>query len=104
VKREVIAKEICDLIYRYYSDDIDCIYGFGSFFRSPDYNDIDLIAVSSKKEKDELKIYKRLLEDLGLMAIKFQTKFDLTYLKSSEFEYAPILERDGLIEIYKTKI
>lgn len=104
MKREIITKEISDLIYRHYSDEIACIYGFGSFFRSPDFNDIDLIAVSSKNEKDELEIYRRLLQDLDLMATKFQTKFDLTYLKFSEFEYAPILERGALIEIYKAKI
>lgn len=95
-----IINEINQIISEKYLTDVLAVYGFGSYFRSTSYSDIDLIVVSTDKTKDELSVYQQLLDDLGGIAKKYSVLLDLTYLKYSEFSDAPILEKDSLVEIY----
>ncbi|NOR44545.1 MAG: hypothetical protein GQ534_03080 [Candidatus Delongbacteria bacterium] len=98
-----MLNEIRSMIVLNYIEDIQAIYGFGSYFRSERYSDVDLVVVSSKKVKDELSLYLRLHNQLKVIVENHSVILDLTYLKYGEFNKAPILEKGQLVTIFENK-
>jgi predicted nucleotidyltransferase len=78
--------------------DIYGVYGFGSFFRSDRYNDIDILIVASPVCEDTLSLF--YLAKERLQEIDQSIDIDITLLTYSEFLTKPLLEMDSLTEIY----
>jgi predicted nucleotidyltransferase len=81
------------------NDDIVSIYGFGSFFRNEEYNDVDIIAVTSSPIEKLLDVHRKSCADLGRIQQMFGIKIDFTLLTESEFKNAPLRDRHELIEL-----
>ena len=79
--------------------DIYGVYGFGSFFRGDQYNDIDILIVASSVCKDTLSLFYLLKERLEEI-IDESINIDIILLTYSEFLTKPLLEMDSLTEIY----
>ena len=82
-------------------DSIEAVYGFGSFFRSIAYNDIDILLVFGKQCQDCLDVYYKFKSSIDLLSSKIGIKFDLTPLTQSEFISHPLIENNSLILLYK---
>jgi predicted nucleotidyltransferase len=78
--------------------DIYGVYGFGSFFRGDQYNDIDILIVASPVCEDTLSLF--YLAKERLQEIDQSVDIDITLLTYSEFLTKPLLEMDSLTEIY----
>jgi predicted nucleotidyltransferase len=78
--------------------DIYGVYGFGSFFRGDQYNDIDILIVASPICEDTLSLF--YLAKERLQEIDQSIDIDITLLTYSEFLAKPLLEMDSLTEIY----
>jgi predicted nucleotidyltransferase len=78
--------------------DIYGVYGFGSFFRGDQYNDIDILIVASPVCEDTLSLF--YLAKERLQEIDQSIDIDITLLTYSEFLAKPLLEMDSLTEIY----
>jgi predicted nucleotidyltransferase len=78
--------------------DIYGVYGFGSFFRGDQYNDIDILIVASPVCEDTLSLFYLLKERLE--EIDKSIDIDIILLTYSEFLTKPLLEMDSLTEIY----
>ena len=74
------------------------VYGFGSFFRSEHYNDVDILVVTSPDCKDTLSIF--YLINKKLQRIDENLEIDLTLLTYDEFIEKPLIEIDALTLIY----
>jgi predicted nucleotidyltransferase len=81
------------------NDDIISIFGFGSFFRNEEYNDIDIIAVTSSPVDKLLDVHRKCCADLGRVQQMFGIKVDFTLLTEGEFKDAPLLDHHKLIEL-----
>ena len=79
--------------------DIYGVYGFGSFFRGDQYNDIDILIVASSVCKDTLSLFYLLKERLEEI-IDESINIDIILLTYCEFLTKPLLEMDSLTEIY----
>ena len=80
--------------------DVDALYGFGSFFRASEYNDIDLVVVISCCRHEQLRIYEEIIKICGPLAKRIGLRFDITPLTQSEFAEEPLREMKSLIPIY----
>ena len=78
--------------------DIYGAYGFGSFFRGEQYNDIDILIVASPECRDSLSLF-YLVKD-QLQKTDKNLDIDLTLLTYSEFLTKPLFECNSLTEIY----
>ncbi|WP_407701663.1 hypothetical protein [Thiomicrorhabdus heinhorstiae] len=80
------------------------VYGFGSFFRCSEFNDIDLLFVSSRSSLNPLDDYYSVKSLMSSLSIEFDIPIDITFLTHAEFEKKPLLESDILVPIieYKT--
>lgn len=75
------------------------VFGFGSFFRSHVYNDIDILIVVNddcKLPLEEFYVVKSVLDDIEK---KYNVVIDITYLSYTEYSRKPLLESDFLIDI-----
>jgi predicted nucleotidyltransferase len=82
--------------------DIAGIYGFGSFFRSHDYNDVDLLVIATRDCENSLATYYRLQDSLAILGAKFGVHFDMTFLTSREYHEAPLREKHRLVPLFVT--
>jgi predicted nucleotidyltransferase len=78
--------------------DIYGVYGFGSFFRGDQYNDIDILIVASPVCRDTLSLF--YLAKERLQKADKSLDIDITLLTYTEFLAKPLLEIDSLTEIY----
>ena len=83
--------------------DIFGVYGFGSFFRSQEYKDIDLLLVSKNNSLSPLNTYYCAKPKLDELSKKIGVEIDITFLTYSEYLGKPLLEMDNLVTIYKNK-
>jgi predicted nucleotidyltransferase len=80
------------------SHNIYGVYGFGSFFRDDQYNDVDILIVASPECRDTLSLFYSVREQLQI--VDENLNIDLTLLTYSEFLTKPLLESNSLTEIY----
>jgi predicted nucleotidyltransferase len=79
------------------------VFGFGSFFRSNNFNDVDLLVVVHDLCDWPLKEFyeiKALLDEIGA---KFDVPIDITYLSYTEYTRKPLRESDCLVPIVGNK-
>ncbi|WP_153115032.1 hypothetical protein [Rhodocyclus tenuis] len=81
--------------------EIKAIYGFGSFFRSQHYNDIDILVVASPLCEDCLSTYYEFRSKIASLGLQLGVVFDITFLTAQEFDERPLLEMDKLVEIFR---
>jgi len=79
---------------------VDALYGFGSFFRASEYNDIDLVVVISCCRHEQLRIYEEIKKACGPISKRIGVWFDITPLTPSEFAEEPLREMKSLVPIY----
>lgn len=79
------------------------VYGFGSFFRNTNFNDIDLLLMSGKMSPSPLEDYYAAKRKLDLLSQRLGIEFDITFLTYSEFLKKPLLEMDNLVSIIINK-
>ena len=81
--------------------EVNAVYGFGSFFRSQRYSDIDIIAVASPSCEDYLGTYYAFRTKIESIGVRLSVIFDITFLTAREFEERPLLEMDRLVEVFR---
>lgn len=79
--------------------DLYGVFGFGSFFRSDEYNDIDILLVSMPDANSPLDTYLEAKRSLDMLSNKIEVQIDITFLTYSEFLSKPLLEHDNLYEV-----
>lgn len=82
--------------------EIEEVYGFGSFFRSPNPHDCDLLVIVKSQQKNG-SIHKKLHQLFSSLEKNLNVPIDLVILTSNEFVTMPLMERDCLILIYNKK-
>lgn len=86
-------------------NDIYGVYGFGSFFRRAEFNDVDLLLVTAEQCEDSLQAYHHFTEYLRAIANKHNITFDVTPLTYTEYiSNPPLKEIDQLYELYKAAL
>lgn len=81
-------------------NDVSRVYGFGSFFRGEEYNDIDILIVWNYGINDILESYYELEPALTNLGMIFGQEIHTLYFTSTEFESKPLRDWNQLIEIY----
>lgn len=79
------------------------VFGFGSFFRSKIFNDVDLLVVVNDTCEFPLKEFYEVKEILDEIGLKFDLPIDITYLSYTEYARKPLRESDCLVPIVKNK-
>ena len=97
-----IKKEIQSIHSKHH--DLLEVYGFGSFFRSKNANDCDLLLVVNNECKDLGRLHADLSKSFLLLSDKLSTLFDLTILTEREHQRKPLREHDILIPISKNDL
>lgn len=82
-------------------NDLWGVYGFGSFFRGGEYNDIDILLVSTRDANSPLSTYKSCRETLKQLSKKWNVEIDITFLTYGEHIQKPLREHDSLFEIWR---
>ncbi len=80
------------------------IFGFGSFFRCDNFNDVDVLVVVNDDCEYPLKFFydvKNVLDEIGLI---FGVPIDITYLSYTEYSRKPLRESDSLVPISNEKL
>lgn len=85
-------------------NEINAIYGFGSFFRNHLYNDIDLLIVADKNCLELLKWYRYSKVKINTIFSEFNATSDITFLTFNEFQEKPLLEMDNLVLLYQKNL
>ena len=75
------------------------IFGFGSFFRTDNPSDCDLLLVIKDDTQDLGKLHKELSLEFLNLGKKISVDFDLTILTESEHARKPLMEHNKLITI-----
>ncbi len=81
-------------------DAIAAIYGFGSFFRGEEYNDVDLLVVASAGCRDLLALYYTVRSRLMILGKALGFSPHLTFLTAREFEERPLREMNRLVKLW----
>ncbi|AWF80357.1 hypothetical protein BTJ40_05775 [Microbulbifer sp. A4B17] len=79
--------------------DIFGVFGFGSFFRSNNFNDIDILVVVDDRCDAPLKVFYDVKNTLDKIGLEYDIPIDITYLSYTEYLRKPLLESDNLIPI-----
>ncbi len=82
-------------------NDLYGVFGFGSFFRNIEYNDIDLLLVSMPNALSPLCVYQDARKSLELVSRKINIDIDITFLTYSEHLGKPLLEHNRLVKIWE---
>lgn len=81
------------------SPDLVSIYGFGSFFRTENPSDCDLMLVVKDDTQDLGKLHKELSRNFFNLGEELSISFDLTILTEREHARKPLREHNNLISI-----
>lgn len=79
--------------------DLVSIFGFGSFFRSDNPFDCDLLLVVKDGTQDLGKLHEELSMDFFNLGQEISIQFDLTILTEREHSRKPLIEHNNLIVI-----
>ena len=74
-------------------------FGFGSFFRSDDGADCDLLLVLDDKSTERGRLHARLSAVFCRLTQELGVEFDLTILTESEHRAEPLLEHKRPVEL-----
>jgi predicted nucleotidyltransferase len=77
-------------------DEIVGIWGFGSFFRSNNFNDVDILVIVECKNVELLNVTKIIFQTV---ARELRCSLDVTILTQREFEEQPLREMDQLVHL-----
>lgn len=83
--------------------DLFSVFGFGSFFRSASYNDIDILVVVNDNCNLPLQEFYIVKNILSKIEIEYNVLIDITYLSYTEYARKHLLESDSLIDIIAAK-
>lgn len=98
ITRSQIEAQLRDLMREL--ENVDALYGFGSFFRSTEYNDIDLVVVISCSRHEQVRAYEEIIEACAPLSRRIGARFDITPLTPTEFVEKPLYEMQNLVPIY----
>ena len=103
INKQRIKNEIQSALHT--DTELFAVFGFGSFFRSLVFNDIDILIVASEEAKCLLSTYQKVNKKLECLSKIINIKIDLTFLTYSEFTEKPLLEHDSLVRLlpYQTR-
>ncbi len=76
------------------------VFGFGSFFRSEQYDDVDVLVVAKDGLKDGIKEYDESQAVLDEVGKKNNLPIEMIFLTFEEYESKPLREMDSLTKIY----
>jgi len=79
------------------------VYGFGSYFRSANANDCDILLVVRNNSSDLGRLHFDLSQCFYQLGEKLSVRFDLTILTEQENARKPLLEHDILVPLYTKK-
>lgn len=83
------------------TNDVEAVYGFGSFFRANVYSDIDLLVVATDECTDHLTTYYQIRGHAEEVGRRLGIPIDITFLTAIEFQSRPLLEMDMLVALFK---
>lgn len=83
--------------------EIRFVYGFGSAFRSANYNDVDLLVVFEADNSGAFSDYLVFLKKVSGLSKSFGISIDVTALTVSEAATAPLRESDRLVPLYERR-
>jgi predicted nucleotidyltransferase len=97
----ITIKKIKTEIQSIISDKIDvhAVYGFGSFFRSEDSQDIDILFVVRASCNEPLKVFYEIQKSLLVLEKSLGIKFDLLVLTEEEFRERPLRDMDSIVKL-----
>lgn len=79
---------------------VTAAFGFGSFFRAEQYNDVDVLLVVDTNIDELLQITKALRSDFQSLGRSLDIIFDLKIFTSGEFLGRPLQDMASLYPIY----
>lgn len=77
------------------------VWGFGSFFRSEPFNDVDIVMVLHCSRELLVGLVKDVKRKLAKLEDEIGVKFDVLILTPDEFESRPLRDMDQLAHIYQ---
>lgn len=77
------------------------VYGFGSFFRSNTFNDIDIAIVTDSNEADLLHTHRSVAKTIEGISQEVGSKIDFLLFTKEEFDQKPLLESGSMILIFQ---
>lgn len=77
------------------------VYGFGSFFRSNTFNDIDIAIVTNSTKDNLLETYYSTEKIMEKVSLNIGIKIDFLLFTKEEFEQKPLLESDRMTTILR---
>ncbi|MFJ3050768.1 nucleotidyltransferase domain-containing protein [Pseudomonas nitroreducens] len=79
---------------------IDAVFGFGSFFRSEKYNDIDLAIIINCPREQQLENLNKIIDTSRSLSKEINIPIDITPFTRAEFAENPLREMSSLVTIY----
>ena len=80
--------------------DVLSVFGFGSYFRSLPFNDVDILVVLKPECISSLEVYYKLQASFSELSDRLGFHIDFTVLTSKEFLERPLLEMDSLVSLF----
>lgn len=77
------------------------VYGFGSYFRGSEYNDIDILVVSDADCSYLLDTYRYCQALVDCISSEIGITVDITFFTVAEFEEKQLIEMDSLTVLYE---
>lgn len=77
------------------------IYGFGSFFRSNTFTDIDIAIVTNSSEADLLHTHRSVAKIIEGISQEVGSKINFLLFTKEEFDQKPLLESDSMVLIFQ---
>jgi predicted nucleotidyltransferase len=79
--------------------DVCAAFGFGSFFRSEPFDDIDVLIVLRQECQLRLVTYYELKTAFDNLGRNYGVRFDVTVLTEREFSERPLRDMDSLVPL-----
>lgn len=81
---------------------LDAVFGFGSFFRGESFRDIDVLAVTSRRNTETLRTYYLVSDALNSISVRAGCPVHLTVFTPDEFSARPLRDMNELQILWKT--
>ena len=83
--------------------EVSQVYGFGSFFRGEDFNDIDLVFVVSGSGGTLLDTSRAIRKRMAVLSLRLGYKVDLLVLTDREMAEEPLRDMSSLRPFFNTR-